>query len=50
MAAAIMNLVRVSDPDTIVLGGGVAGSANFVERIRSYLNPKTMRFVSSARS
>jgi glucokinase len=24
LASTIMNLVRVSDPDTIILGGGVA--------------------------
>ncbi|OCT10746.1 sugar kinase [Paenibacillus pectinilyticus] len=45
-AALIMNLVRVSDPDTIVLGGGVMESDYFVGRVKSYLNTKTMRFVT----
>ncbi|WP_339318045.1 ROK family protein [Paenibacillus sp. FSL R10-2734] len=46
-AAAIMNLVRVSDPDTIVLGGGVARNPYFFERIKQALNPSTMRFVTN---
>ncbi|GGG63986.1 ROK family protein [Paenibacillus radicis (ex Gao et al. 2016)] len=46
LAALIMNLVRVSDPDTIVLGGGVVKNDYFAGRIQSYLNPKTMRFVA----
>ncbi|MBP1963215.1 ROK family protein [Paenibacillus aceris] len=45
-AALVMNLVRVSDPDTIVLGGGVTKSDYFVGGVNSYLNPKTMRFVA----
>jgi len=44
-AATIMNLVRVTDPDTIVLGGGVARNPYFFERIKQALNPSTMRFV-----
>ncbi|MWC30980.1 ROK family protein [Paenibacillus sp. MMS18-CY102] len=47
VAAALMNLVRVSDPDTIVLGGGVARSDYFRNRIHHYLNPRTMRFVAN---
>lgn len=46
-AAAIMNLVRVTDPDTIVLGGGVARNASFFERIKQALNPSTMRYVTN---
>ncbi|MFF2093213.1 ROK family protein [Paenibacillus sp. NPDC058174] len=46
LAALVMNLVRVSDPDTIVLGGGVVKNNYFAGRVRSYLNPKTMRFVA----
>jgi len=46
-ATAIMNLVRVTDPDTIVLGGGVARNAYFFERIKQALNPSTMRFVAN---
>ncbi|WP_240644662.1 ROK family protein [Paenibacillus paeoniae] len=47
LAAAIMNMVRVSDPDTIVLGGGVGGNAYFTELVEQHLNPKTMRFVTN---
>ncbi|WP_082198495.1 ROK family protein [Bacillus sp. FJAT-26390] len=46
LASLIMNLVRVSDPDTIVLGGGIARNEYFLGRIKSYLNPRTMRFVA----
>ncbi|WP_238327815.1 ROK family protein [Paenibacillus gorillae] len=46
LAALVMNLVRVSDPDTIVLGGGVVKNDYFAGRVQSYLNPKTMRFVA----
>lgn len=47
LAAAIMNMVRVSDPDTIVLGGGVGSNAYFKELVEQNLNPKTMRFVTN---
>jgi glucokinase len=47
MASAIMNLVRVSDPDTIVLGGGLAENSYFVNSIKNNLNPRTMRFVTN---
>ncbi|MFF2886192.1 ROK family protein [Paenibacillus sp. NPDC057967] len=47
LAAAIMNMVRVSDPDTIVLGGGVGGNVYFKELVEQHLNPKTMRFVTN---
>ncbi|WP_337103532.1 ROK family protein [Paenibacillus sp. YIM B09110] len=46
-AAAIMNLVRVTDPDTIVLGGSVARNPYFFRRIKQALNPRTMRFVAN---
>jgi len=46
-AAAIMNLVRVTDPDTIVLGGGVARNPFFFGRIKQALNLSTMRFVAN---
>ncbi|EFM09513.1 ROK family protein [Paenibacillus curdlanolyticus YK9] len=46
-AAAIMNLVRVTDPDTIVLGGGVARNPYFFERVKQALNPSTVRFVAN---
>ncbi|RJE85124.1 ROK family protein [Paenibacillus sp. 1011MAR3C5] len=47
LAAAIMNMVRISDPDTIVLGGGVGGNTYFKELVEQHLNPKTMRFVTN---
>lgn len=47
LANLIMNLVRVSDPDTIVLGGGIVSDGYMLEKIHSYLNPQTMRFVSN---
>jgi predicted NBD/HSP70 family sugar kinase len=47
VAATIMNLVRVSDPDTIIVGGGVAYNPYFMRRITHYLNPRTMRFVTN---
>ncbi|GGH30648.1 ROK family protein [Paenibacillus segetis] len=47
LASTIMNLVRVSDPDTIILGGGVTNNMYFLNRIKHYLNPRTMRFVTN---
>lgn len=47
LANLIMNLVRVADPDTIVLGGGIVSDGYMLEKIHSYLNPQTMRFVSN---
>lgn len=48
VAITIMNLIRVSDPDAIVLGGGVGSSQWFVEHLKSYLNPKTIRFIENS--
>lgn len=45
-ADLIMNLVRVSDPDTVILGGGVASSPYVFDRITSKLGAHTMRFVT----
>ena len=47
MANLIMNLVRVSDPDTVVLGGGVVADGFFHTRIVEKLNPTTLRFVKN---
>lgn len=47
IANLIMNLVRFNDPDTIVLGGGVVADGFLFERIRKYLNPYTIRFVTN---
>ena len=47
IADLIMNLVRVTDPDTVVLGGNVAANDVMFEKVRSHLNAYTMRFVSN---
>jgi glucokinase len=45
-AALTMNLVRVSDPEAIVFGGGVMSNSWFLEKMVTFLNPKTIRFVT----
>lgn len=47
LANLIMNLVRVIDPDTVVLGGGIVADGYMHEKILEKLNPTTMRFVSN---
>lgn len=47
IADLIMNLVRVTDPDTVVLGGGIAADEFMFEKILSRLNGNTMRFVTN---
>ena len=47
IADLIMNLVRVTDPDTVVLGGGIAADEFMLEKILSKLNGNTMRFVTN---
>ncbi len=47
IANLIMNLVRVSDPDTVVLGGGIVSDSLMFDRVLSFLHPHTMRFVSN---
>ncbi|MBR1960780.1 MAG: ROK family protein [Bacteroidales bacterium] len=47
IAQLIMNLVRVTDPDTVVLGGGIISESWFYEKVLSKLNANTMRFVSN---
>jgi predicted NBD/HSP70 family sugar kinase len=47
LANLIMNLVRMTDPDTVVLGGGVVADGFMLEHIEHYLHPVTMRFVSN---
>ncbi len=47
LSTMIMNLVRVSDPDTIVLGGGVVSNGWLLKKIKENLHPKTMRFVTN---
>lgn len=47
LANLIMNLVRVSDPDTVVLGGGIVSDGYIHTKTLEKLNPTTMRFVSN---
>lgn len=47
LANLIMNLVRVTDPDTIVLGGGVVADGYMLSCIQQHLHPITMRFVTN---
>ncbi len=47
LANLIMNLVRVSDPDTVILGGEMVADGFLIEEIRKYLQPVTMRFVTN---
>ena len=47
LANLIMNLVRMTDPDTVVLGGGVVADGLMLEHIEHYLHPVTMRFVTN---
>lgn len=46
LASLIMNLVRVSDPDLVVLGGGVVSDGWLLKRVEKLLNPSTMRGVT----
>ncbi len=41
-----MNLVRVVDPDTVVLGGGVIADGYLHGQALVKLNPTTIRFVT----
>ncbi len=47
IANLIMNMVRVFDPDTVVLGGGVVSDGFLLGHIKKYLHPTTMRFVTN---
>lgn len=47
LANLIMNLVRVSDPDTVVLGGGLVSDGFLHTRILEKLNSTTIRFVKN---
>lgn len=47
LAELIMNLVRVTDPDTVILGGGVTSGGWMLEKINKRLNPSTMRGVTN---
>ena len=45
LASLIMNLVRVTDPELVILGGGVMRDGWMLDKIRPLLNPATMRGV-----
>ncbi len=47
IANLIMNLVRVSDPDTVVLGGGIVSDPMMYNNILKHLHDHTMRFVTN---
>ena len=47
LANLIMNLIRVTDPDTVVLGGGVVADGFMLGHIQEKLNKHTIRFVSN---
>lgn len=46
LACVIMNLVRVTDPDTVILGGGICNDDWFLSLVRERLHPGTMRGVT----
>jgi predicted NBD/HSP70 family sugar kinase len=47
LANLIMNLVRVSDPDTVVLGGGIVSDGYIHTKVLEKLNANTIRFVKN---
>lgn len=46
IAELIMNCVRFSDPEAVILGGGVMSSPVFYDLVMSQMNQKTIRFVT----
>ncbi|WP_137665856.1 ROK family protein [Enterococcus hulanensis] len=46
VAALTMNLIRVSDPEAIVFGGGVMNDGWFLNHLVTFLNAKTIRFIT----
>ncbi len=47
IANLIMNLVRITDPDTVVLGGGIVSEELMYDKVLSHLSHPTMRFVTN---
>lgn len=47
LADLIMNLVRVSDPDIVVLGGEMVADGFLLEKIQQHLHDVTMRFLTN---
>jgi glucokinase len=46
IAYLIMNLVRVTDPELVILGGGIVSDAFMLKKVQEKLNPTTIRFVN----
>ena len=46
VAALTMNLIRVSDPEAIIFGGGVMNDGWFLDHLVTFLNAKTIRFIT----
>ncbi|EFR98543.1 ROK family protein, partial [Listeria ivanovii FSL F6-596] len=46
LANLIMNLVRTTDPECVILGGGVTQNELFFEKIKANLQSNTIRFVT----
>lgn len=46
LACVIMNLVRVTDPDTIIYGGSILGDEQFLQMVKANLEQRTMRGVT----
>lgn len=45
LACLIMNLVRTTDPDRVIVGGGLTSDSWFLEKVAARLDAVTMRFV-----
>jgi predicted NBD/HSP70 family sugar kinase len=43
LACVIMNLIRVTDPDMLILGGGIVSDGWLIKRVKEILNPATIR-------
>lgn len=46
LANLVMNMVRFSDPDTVVLGGGVVADGFLLEKAKAYFSAHTLRYVT----
>lgn len=46
LANLIMNLVRTTDPECVILGGGVTQNEQFFQKIKANLQSNTIRFVT----
>lgn len=47
LSQLVMNLVRMSDPDTVVMGGSIMSDGYMLDRMRPLLQAETMRFVTN---